>query len=897
MSFVKLNQNNFAMTSVVLNADRKFVSSSSGVTGALKVIVDRSHTQKDSIDDRAGLTGENTPQPFGENTFEGRRKIVMDHLAASGSAQLSGANNGELDLAQLLDGKGVLAGVVPPEYEKYNMFASSDTFTETGYSDISMHPRNSTELLVRALKPTSSVFSSGSMALALAERILEPYYRPRNSAIGSKFVNFNCLSFFEPTSLKPALIYDAYAETNNNNTLEYLYDWGDGDFSIEFWIKLRDTQNTGTIIHYPGFFSVSVLSGSETNEKGFATNYGLGVAYGSLRTISDPDIPYNLNFGTDSQTEQSQYSLVKDVWQHCAITFKSSTGDMTIYIDGKMNKKSKLASNPTKNLTYSGLVLGSYWKGNAADIQSITNDTIQGLSGNSGNAEDVSADDFVCQLNADIHEVRYWTKVLSTKEINGYLKTTYTGSYSDHRDRNLKFYVPGLYDVDYRFLYTHLIKPRFKDIKSQTSFAPDGFKYNYGNTGANSDFGYRGVSGSIQSQFNTLADIFNARPGVFKKLHSAPYNTNHANIGNFANVNIQSFLKDFANINFPHCLHLSESLGDKSATNPRPYTEEYAPIYATGHALTSSFNDTLGHQARNCFILPCDNGDFRADYKTLYHPTGSKYLSNSGFYINTKNIGDVADLYDTGLFFIDDVFAERGSFISPAEGASSTQGGDTRYNTGVDLFSVIDEDPTDTDIPDFKIPSTSDETFSNIFDESDFPGPLTTVITVPQLYYGRRIKPGSLKLSSYLYNDNQARIELRDNGYGVLYRHQSSGSIADWNKVGDVYYGEGLVYIRHPSLYAFSDSNMEIEFKSESEINVFEASIPCQSAQFNSSSNPNYNKLKPSANDNETADEFVYVSTIYLHDDNLNVIGKAKLAQPVIKRPENKYLFRVKLDY
>ena len=67
--------------------------------------------------------------------------------------------------------------------------------------------------------------------------------------------------------------------------------------------------------------------------------------------------------------------------------------------------------------------------------------------------------------------------------------------------------------------------------------------------------------------------------------------------------------------------------------------------------------------------------------------------------------------------------------------------------------------------------------------------------------------------------------------------------------------------------------------------------------QFNSSSNPNYNRLKPSSNDNESADEFVYISTVYLHDENLNVVAKAKLAQPVIKRPESKYLFRLKLDY
>ena len=190
MSFVKLNQNNFAMTSVVLNADRTFVSSSLGITGALKVIVDQSETQKDNVDDRVGLTGDNTPQPFGENTFEGRRIAIME------AANL-GSGNAEFDLATLLDGTGAVAGHEPPEYEKYGIQASKTT-SDTGYSDISMHPRNSTELLIRALKPTNSIFSSGSMALALSERNLEPYYKVENSAIGSKFVNFkpeSCLNY------------------------------------------------------------------------------------------------------------------------------------------------------------------------------------------------------------------------------------------------------------------------------------------------------------------------------------------------------------------------------------------------------------------------------------------------------------------------------------------------------------------------------------------------------------------------------------------------------------------------------------------------------------------------------------------------------------------------------
>ena len=278
MSFVKLNKNNFSTTSADLRTPRTFVSSSTGVTGAVKVIVDRSHTQKDNIDDRAGLTGENTAQPFGENTYEGRRLIIMSFLAGREEYELdpsSGfihsdwfeANAGELELAQLLDGAGVGAGVPPPEYEKYGIQPSSATYTETGYSDISMHPRNSTEMTIDALKPTSSVLSTGSMALTMAEKVLVPNYRTQNSAYGSKFTNFNCMNFFKPSGKEAAIVYPGWDGSSTDG--KPLYNFST-DFSVEFWIKPKPNTDVGTVIHLPGFFSVSVLTGSETDHTGLS---------------------------------------------------------------------------------------------------------------------------------------------------------------------------------------------------------------------------------------------------------------------------------------------------------------------------------------------------------------------------------------------------------------------------------------------------------------------------------------------------------------------------------------------------------------------------------------------------------------------------------------------------
>ena len=47
----------------------------------------------------------------------------------------------------------------------------------------------------------------------------------------------------------------------------------------------------------------------------------------------------------------------------------------------------------------------------------------------------------------------------------------------------------------------------------------------------------------------------------------------------------------------------------------------------------------------------------------------------------------------------------------------------------------------------------------------------------------------------------------------------------------------------------------------------------------------------------ETADEFVYLTGIQLHDDNLNVIGRANLAQPIVKRNDDRFTIRLRMDF
>ena len=78
MSIIKILPEHKSNTTIQFAPKRVFSSGSGGYTGSLNVIVNRSHTQKDSVDMREGLTNQEGPQKFSENTFEGRREMIYN---------------------------------------------------------------------------------------------------------------------------------------------------------------------------------------------------------------------------------------------------------------------------------------------------------------------------------------------------------------------------------------------------------------------------------------------------------------------------------------------------------------------------------------------------------------------------------------------------------------------------------------------------------------------------------------------------------------------------------------------------------------------------------------------------------------------------------------------------
>jgi hypothetical protein len=174
-----------------------------------------------------------------------------------------------------------------------------------------------------------------------------------------------------------------------------------------------------------------------------------------------------------------------------------------------------------------------------------------------------------------------------------------------------------------------------------------------------------------------------------------------------------------------------------------------------------------------------------------------------------------------------------------------------------------------------------------------------TFFDISNMFYGDRLAPGSfyVKDSSLTGSDGKVSMTIKDNGLGVLYRADAETPHARWSNIGNIFYDDGLAVVKTPNVPNFGKHQFETSFAGEHQIYVYQLSVPCPKGMINSSSNPAFEKMKPSDYLSEHNDEFVYITGINLHDENLNVVARANLAQPVAKRNTDHYLFKIKLDY
>jgi len=327
--------------------------------------------------------------------------------------------------------------------------------------------------------------------------------------------------------------------------------------------------------------------------------------------------------------------------------------------------------------------------------------------------------------------------------------------------------------------------------------------------------------------------------------------------------NLENYVRDFATGTFPRLWQLSGSTWEPPSTTMLSANDF---LYGTGSI-----------RRRLYTVLPCDNGRFLPNFDLLSTLSGSRFKNDLG---NTElGIVSLNDIVDFTLAQASSTIKSSGSILDEVLGVQPYESGSSANSSSLVAL------PGDS----LAVLHRTKDTSSN----------QVVFFDVSNLFYGNRIKPGSLVIAdtALSYSGDAFGMTIRDDGNGNLYRADSSGSWATWASVGNVFYDEGLVVLKHPHLYFFGENNFQVSLEGEQNIHVLTINAFARSMKEVTSSNPSYQPFVINDLANETDEKGVWITSINVHDENLNIIARTNLAQPILKKSGDKFLFKIKLDF
>ncbi len=372
---------------------------------------------------------------------------------------------------------------------------------------------------------------------------LMPYYRTTQPNQHYSVANYNCLNFFTASSVESntALLYpNPFSSTIPNGTYSPTGSW-----SIDFWINPKYTVDVpgnafeaGTIMHLSGVFAVSLISGSSKDINGYVDGYRIQVQLSSsantrpsIASVSDPLV-----------FRSTDNSLKRNYWHHITIrnspTYNYGTG--SIFIDSVPDSNFVFTGSLSSAVSgsYPGtdgpcvLSVGNYYEGTNAGVNGLSRffaydtairDGVYQLN-STPSVEAPTAYNFRHPLNAEVHDLKLFSKFLSTTDITRFQTEGPTPSESD-----LLFYVPPFFTKEapaQTFLNGHggiLVTPfqtiddSPKDIFNVSmSFGAGGLYMGLENFGRDFATGryprWLGITGSV---INNTTDVLSADQFLF----------------------------------------------------------------------------------------------------------------------------------------------------------------------------------------------------------------------------------------------------------------------------------------------------------------------------------------------------------------------------------------------
>lgn len=191
-------------------------------------------------------------------------------------------------------------------------------------------------------------------------------------------------------------------------------------------------------------------------------------------------------------------------------------------------------------------------------------------------------------------------------------------------------------------------------------------------------------------------------------------------------------------------------------------------------------------------------------------------------------------------------------------------------------------------------------TSSSVFSASTVSQQSCSVLTIPSFYVGGGIVPGTLNIKLLRSNDNlvSADTQFNDNSYGGLTFSASSNSL-----VGSIFYEYGLVYFGHEiSTTTISGTynvlaKIYIQFTSSNTIPINMYLCTAPKGAMNFSTNPSYTQLSGTKYEITTKKNKTFITSVFLYDENYELIGVAKTSSPILKQEDESIQFRLKLNF
>jgi hypothetical protein len=205
--------------------------------------------------------------------------------------------------------------------------------------------------------------------------------------------------------------------------------------------------------------------------------------------------------------------------------------------------------------------------------------------------------------------------------------------------------------------------------------------------------------------------------------------------------------------------------------------------------------------------------------------------------------------------------------------------------------------------------------FYSFFDPnytSDFTGSTTNVfrvLSVPEIYFDSQIATGSLVMTDM---DTAGKLRtVYDNGRGGIYSGSVSGTL-----VGNIFYSEGIIVLKGggfndnvtPNEFGATGGGgnyfwtVEFEGQNKIPVKIFRCRAPA--GQLNASSNPTFYHVPSGSLENHRYEREIvldesatYITAIGIYNEHYELVGLAKLAQPIKKAEAADILFRLRLDF